>query len=112
MAAVTRTPGGAALASLPLALQPTSPSIGPNNRLQRDVSRACVDCGAPVMRARRARGPLPMRCVACTVARRPRGQLRAYLRAAERLADGQGLVEVSAALATALTALDAAESDR
>lgn len=69
----------------------TDPSIAPKNPVQRDLSRACTDCGAPVRRARRARGPLPARCPACAAARRPRDQLRAYLRSAVRLADAQGL---------------------
>lgn len=111
MGAVIRASHGA-LASGRLADQSTHRPIGPKNRLQRDVSRPCADCGAPVHRARRARGPLPARCPACTALWRPRAQLRAYLRAAGRLADGQQLMEVSAALATALTALNAAETDR
>ncbi len=84
----------------------TRSPLGRTNRLQRDTNGTCVDCGASVVRARRARGPLPARCSACTARRRPLAQLRAYLRAAGRLADQQGLDRVGAAIADALASLD------
>ncbi len=84
--------------------------IAPAKHVQRDLIRSCADCGTSVVRVRRARGPLPLRCPTCTAARRPIVQLRAYLRSAGRLAEAQGLGEVRAATMLALAAVDAAEA--
>ena len=107
----SRSPG-ARSAGEPLAIEPARPAIRATKPVQRDVRTACVDCAAPVIRARRARGPLPRRCPACRAARRPRAQLRAYLRSAARLAVGEGLAQVVVDIDMAIVALDAKESSR
>jgi hypothetical protein len=82
--------------------QSTARAIG----IQR-VSRVdCADCGGSVVRAPRARGPLARRCQTCVAARRPKAQLRAYLRSAGRLAQELGLDPVAAATGAAITILD------
>lgn len=101
-----RTPADA---TLPQAHHATRYRNGAGNPVQRDAHRTCADCGAPVRRARRARGPLPLRCPACVAIRRPRAQLRAYLRSAARLADAEGLPTVHEAVLAALAVFDAAE---
>ena len=92
-----------------LAVRSARSSIEPTNRVQRVPSGTCADCGTPIVRARGAHGPLPARCPGCTAARRPHVQLRAYLRAAERLAAAYGLDTVVAAAGAAVAALDATE---
>jgi hypothetical protein len=62
------------------------PGVGPANPVQRVTGHSCVACGAPLTRAGRARGPMPRECPACRAVRRPRRQLRAYLRSAGRIA--------------------------
>jgi len=103
---------GVQSAAKPLGNQSPQPTVGARKPVQRVLSTACADCGAPVIRARRARGPLPTRCPACAATRRSLVQLRAYLRAAARLANARGLGEVSAAIEAALAIFDAAETDR
>lgn len=55
---------------------------------------------------------MPVRCPACTEARRPRSQLRAYFRSAERLARELGLDAVATAASAAIATLDANEAPR
>jgi hypothetical protein len=79
------------------------------NRAQRVHGRKCAACGGVVLRA--PRGPAPRHCVSCAVDLRRRGQLRAYLRSAERLARAIGLPDVADAAGSAIVALDAARHD-
>lgn len=95
-------------AAEPPAVRPTQGPIRATNPVQRDANRTCLDCGRSVLRARRARGPLPRRCPVCAAARRPRVQVRAYLRSAARLADELGLDEVALAARAAVAVLDVA----
>lgn len=95
-----------------LDVQASRSPIMPLKAVQRDTSKACADCGGPVVRARRARGPLPARCHTCTAARRPLRQLRAYLRSAARLAARTHRPDVETAVDTALAVLDAGEPAR
>lgn len=74
------------------------------NRAQRVLDRACVACGGPVLRARR--GPAPRHCVPCEIGLRRTHQLRAYLRAAERLAESLDRSDVAAAARGAVARLD------
>ena len=101
-----RPPGRSAVE--PPAIRSPQGSIRATNPVQRDANRSCLDCGRPIVRARRARGPLPLRCLACAAARQPRIQVRAYLRSAARLADELGLADVALAARAAVAALDAA----
>jgi hypothetical protein len=84
--------------------QPTPLPYWAKNRVQRVPDRACPLCGGPVLRA--PRGPAPRCCVACEIALRRVRQLRAYLRAAERLAASLGRPEVAEAARVATTTLD------
>ena len=77
------------------------------NRVQRVPDRRCSICGGEVRRAHR--GPTPRCCVSCELGRRRVRQLRAYLRAAERLADALGRPEVAEAARVATGTLDARE---
>ena len=92
----------------PPAIRSPQGSIRATNPVQRDANPTCLDCGRPIVRARRARGPLPRWCPACAAARRPRVQLRAYLRSAARLADQLDLDDVAVAARAAVATLDAA----
>ena len=102
-------PRGAGSASRAMAHHTTRYRNAAGNPVQRDVNATCADCGAPVRRARRARGPLPLRCPTCIAIRRPRAQLRAYLRSAARLAEAEGLSAVHEAILAALAVFDAVE---
>ena len=75
------------------------------NRVQRVPDRRCPICGGEVRRA--PRGPTPRCCVTCAFGQRRVRQLRAYLRAAERLADALGRPEVAEAARVAIGTLDA-----
>ncbi len=77
------------------------------NRVQRVRDRRCPACGDPILRA--PRGPAPRYCLACDVGVRRLRQLRAYLRAAERLAAVLDRPAVAAAAAHAVVLLDAGE---
>ncbi len=77
------------------------------NRVQRVLDRRCPICGGEVRRAHR--GPTPRCCVSCEIGLRRERQLRAYLRAAERLADALGRPEVAEAARVATGTLDARE---
>lgn len=74
------------------------------NRVQWVTHRECAACGAPVPRA--ARGPSSRYCAACRGHARLAGQLRAYFRSAERLADRLGRPSVAAIARQAVAALD------
>ena len=74
------------------------------NRAQRVPDRRCVACGGPVFRARR--GPSPRHCVACEIGLRRMHQLRAYLRAAERLAMSLDRSDVAEVAGAAVARLD------
>jgi hypothetical protein len=74
------------------------------NRVQRVPDRRCPICGAEVRRAHR--GPTPRCCISCELGLRRVRQLRAYLRAAERLADALGRPEVAEAARVATRTLD------
>jgi len=80
------------------------PSFSPHNRDQRVSDRECTICGGAVFRA--ARGPAPRWCPSCDAHLRRRRQLRAYLRAAARIADELSLREVAALARQAVTFLD------
>ena len=75
------------------------------NRVQRVPDRRCPICGGEVRRAHR--GPTPRCCISCELGQRRVRQLRAYLRAAERLADALGRPEVAEAARVATGTLDA-----
>ena len=75
------------------------------NRAQRVPDRMCVACGGPVFRA--ARGPAPRHCVPCEIGLRRMHQLRAYLRAAERLAMSLDRSDVAEIAGAAVARLDA-----
>ncbi len=74
------------------------------NRVQRVPDRRCPICGGEVRRAHR--GPTPRWCISCELGLRRVCQLRAYLRAAERLADALNRPEVAEAARVATRTLD------
>ena len=80
------------------------PPFGPKNRDQRVSDRECAICGGAVFRA--PRGPAPRWCPSCDIHLRRRRQLRAYLRAASRIADELGIANIAALARQAVTSLD------
>jgi hypothetical protein len=79
------------------------------NPVQQDGRTTCAVCGVPVVRAPRARGPLPRECPSCRAASRRRRQLRAYLRSAGRIAEERGMHELEDMISRAVSAVDREE---
>ena len=80
------------------------PPFGPKNRDQRVADRECAICRGAVFRA--PRGPAPRWCLTCDAHLRRRRQLRAYLRAAGRIADEFSLPEVAELTRQAVALVD------
>jgi hypothetical protein len=89
----------------PVYLSPSAGSAA-GNPSQRDTRHRCATCGAPVVRARRARGPMPRECPRCRVAHRRERQMRAYLRSAGRIAAERGMSELERLIARAVSVAD------
>lgn len=78
--------------------------------VERVRGARCAACPNPV--AAPPRGPLPRLCPSCRRAHRELLQLRAYLRAAHRLAAQLGMARVAAVAAEAVAAFDQEEARR
>jgi hypothetical protein len=83
---------------------------GATNPVQRVTHSTCRVCAGPVVRAPKARGPLPSRCPGCQAATRRGCQLRAYLKSARRIAEEIGMHELVELIARAASVADEEKS--